>query len=346
MPITSNFYGRTQSGQDIYAYTLENENGMRVQIIEYGCIITHIFVPDKNGAQQDVVLGFDCLASYEQDTASLGAFVGRHANRIEKSTFLVDGKNYFLTPNNGPNHLHGTFAKTVFKGKIEGDSLVLTAKSPDGDDGFPGNMDITVTYTLAEENALALDYTATTDAPTIVNLTNHSYFNLNGQTSASALNTTLKICADTFTEGNEETCPTGRILPVAGTPFDFTAAKPIGQDIALPDEQLRMATGYDHNFVLRKQPGQLAKAAVAHSPETGIGMTTYTTQPGMQLYTGNYLGDVGLPGKHGRRFAKHEAFCLETQHFPCTPSHPEFPSVELRPGEEYHEITTYQFFVE
>lgn len=343
MSITNTYYGRTPSGQDVYQYTLENDHGMRVNIIEYGCVITHIFVPDKDGVLQDVALGFDTLEDYEQAGGSLGAFVGRYANRIEKSTFTVSGKRYDLAPNDGPNHLHGTFGKTVFKGRVEGDSLVLTAKSPDGEDGFPGNLTVTVTYTLAEENALAMDYTATTDAPTIINLTNHSYFNLNGQASTSALDNTLKLCADTFTEGNAETCPTGRILPVAGTPFDFTQPKPIGQDIALPDEQLRMAGGYDHNFILRKQPGQLCKAAVATSAATGITMNTYTTQPGLQLYTGNYLDTVEQVGKHGRRFAKHEGFCLETQHFPCTPSHPEFPSVELRPGEEYHEITTYQF---
>ncbi|MEG0768568.1 MAG: aldose epimerase family protein [Ruthenibacterium sp.] len=338
MGITSTFYGRTQGGRDVYQYTLTNTNNMRVCVIEYGCAITNLFVKDKTGKEQDVVLGYNTLAEYEQGTASLGSFVGRYANRIENACFTLDGKTYALKANDGVNHLHGTFGRMVYQGRVEGDSLVLSAQSPDGDDGFPGCMDITVTYTLTEENGLVLDYTASTTAPTLVNLTNHSYFNLNGRDSASMLDNLLRIDAASFTEGNEQTCPTGRILPVEGTPFDFRTAKPIGQDIRKKDAQLKMAHGYDHNFILTKEVGMLAKGAAAYSPNTGVGMTMYTTQPGVQLYTGNFL-----PGA-GRQFAKYQGFCLETQHYPCTPSHPEFPPVTLRPGDEYHETTIYQFF--
>ena len=346
MGITSTFYGRTQSGKDVYQYTLTNAGGMRVCIIEYGCVITNLFVKDKAGREQDVVLGYNTLEDYELGTASLGSFVGRYANRIENAAFSIDGKTYALEANNGPNHLHGTFGRMVFQGHVEGDSLVLTATSPDGDDGYPGNMDITVTYTLTEENGLVLDYTATTDAPTIINLTNHSYFNLSGQDSTSILDHTLQVAASKMTETNEFTCPTGRILAVADTPFDFLTAKPIGQDIRKKNDQLKFGNGYDHNYILDKEPGMLGKVAVAQSPDTGIGMVTYTTQPALQVYSGNYLASGTQKGKAGRLYAKNQGFCLETQHYPCTPSHPEFPSVELRPGEEYHETTIYKFFAE
>ena len=230
MSITSHYYGRTQNGEEIYQYILENAAGMRVAVIEYGCVITNIWVKDNTGELRDVALGYSKLEDYELGGV-FGAFIGRYANRIEKSHFTLDGKTYELEPNNGPNHLHGTFAKKVYKGSIVDGSLVLRAVSPDGEDGFPGNLELTVRYTLTDENALVLDYTATTDAPTIINLTNHSYFNLEGQSSGSMLEQTLCLNASTFTEGNAETCPTGRILPVAGTPMDFTRAKPIGRDI-------------------------------------------------------------------------------------------------------------------
>ena len=209
MSITSHYYGRTQNGEEIYQYILENAAGMRVAVIEYGCVITNIWVKDNTGELRDVALGYSKLEDYELGGV-FGAFIGRYANRIEKSRFTLDGKTYELEPNNGPNHLHGTFAKKVYKGSIVDGSLVLRAVSPDGEDGFPGNLELTVRYTLTDENALVLDYTATTDAPTIINLTNHSYFNLEGQSSGSMLEQTLCLNASTFTEGNAETCPTGR----------------------------------------------------------------------------------------------------------------------------------------
>lgn len=346
MSITSKYYGRTASGEEIYQYILENAGGMRVCVIEYGCAVTELWVHDKSGGLRDVVLGYNTIEDYENGGASLGAFIGRYANRIERAEFELDGKTYRLKPNDGPNHLHGTFQKTAFKGSIVDGSLLLKASSPDGDDGFPGNMDITVKYTLTEENTLVMEYTARTDAPTIVNLTNHSYFNLEGHGSGSMLDCTLRLNASTFTEGNAETCPTGRILPVAGTPMDFTAAKPIGRDIRADYEQLRLCQGYDHNFILDKAAGELGLAAEAHSDKTGITMTVYTTQPAMQLYTGNFLSNDTRPGKMGGIYAQYQGFCLETQHYPCTPSHPEFPSVTLRPGEIYRETTSFRFRVD
>lgn len=346
MSIQSKYYGRTQDGRDVYRYILENASGMRVTVLEYGCTIERIEVRDNSGELRDVVLGYNTLEDYEQGTCYLGAFVGRCANRIEGARFTLDGKTFYLEANDGKNHLHGSFSRQVYQGSIVDGSLVLKGTSPAGDDGFPGNVEITVTYTLTDDGALVMDYKAETDAPTLVNLTNHSYFNLEGQSSGSVLEQTLWLNASTFTEGNAETCPTGRILPVAGTPMDFTTEKPIGQDIHADYDQLKLCRGYDHNFVLDKAPGEPALAARAHSEKTGITMEVTTTQPGMQLYTGNFLADDVRPGKMGGVYGQYQGFCLETQHYPCAPSHPEFPSVELRSGETYHETTTYQFRTE
>ena len=351
MSITSKYYGRTCDGREVYGYTLENRAGMRAHIIEYGCIVTDLWVPGRDGAPVDVVLGMDSLEDYEAGTASVGALVGRYANRIRGAAFTLDGRVYRLEANNGPNHLHGTFGRTVFRGTVKTDEdgtehLVLTARSPDGDDGFPGNMDVTVTYTLTDAGALVMDYTAVTDAPTLINLTNHSYFNLGGD-AADAMAQTLMIDARHVLEGDAETCPTGRVLDVAGTPFDFRTPKPIGRDLDLSDDQLGLARGYDHCFVLDKAaPGLLALAGRARCEETGITMEVFTTQPGMQLYTANFLGGQPVKGRGGRPLRDYQAFCLETQHYPCTPSFPDWPGVELRPGEEYHETTAYSFRME
>ena len=250
MSITSEYYGRTKDGRDVYRYTLENARGMRVCVIEYGCAVTHIFVPDKTGGLRDVVLGYENLAGYEAGTASLGALVGRYANRIEGAAFELDGRRYELEANDGPNHLHGCFGRKVFQGRTEtlGDGaqrLVLKAESPAGEDGFPGNMEVGVAYTLTEDNALVMDYTAVTDEATLVNLTNHSYFNLEGYASGSVLEQRLTISAGRFLEANEQTCPTGRILGVEDTPFDFRAGKLIGAGLREEDDggQLAMAHG-------------------------------------------------------------------------------------------------------
>ncbi|MEG1322613.1 MAG: aldose epimerase family protein [Ruthenibacterium sp.] len=346
MAITSAYYGRTADGREVYQHTLCNDAGLRVCIIEYGCIITHIFVTDLQGEERDVVLGYNSLEDYEHGTASLGAFVGRVANRIEDAKFAVGGKTYTLTPNDGKNHLHGVLQNKVFESKIEDDKLVLFYRSPNGEEDFPGNLDVTVTYSLTESGALVLDYVANTDAATIVNFTNHSYFNLEGAASGSIAAQTLQIAASTFTESNSENCPTGRILPVAGTPLDFTTPQLIGLGLASDNAQIQMAGGYDHNFVLDKEPGRLARVAVAHADKTGITMETYTTQPGLQLYTANFLQNDTRAGKTGGIYGQHQAFCLETQHFPCAPSHPEFPSIVLLPEDEYHETTIYKFIVD
>ena len=345
MSITSHYYGRTQNGEEIYQYILENAAGMRVAVIEYGCVITNIWVKDNTGELRDVALGYSKLEDYELGGV-FGAFIGRYANRIEKSRFTLDGKTYELEPNNGPNHLHGTFAKKVYKGSIVDGSLVLRAVSPDGEDGFPGNLELTVRYTLTDENALVLDYTATTDAPTIINLTNHSYFNLEGQSSGSMLEQTLCLNASTFTDVNAETCPTGRILPVAGTPMDFTSGKPLGRDIDTGFSQTTMVGGgFDHCFVIDRDRGSSQSlCAWATSEKSGISMKMYTTQPGIQLYTGNFLQDCPTPGKGGVPLQKYSGFALETQHFPCSPSHPEFPTTILRAGKVFRANTTLRFF--
>lgn len=341
-------FGVTKSGEKVNEYIISNPGGLEVHVLNYGCVIKNILVPTKKGPV-DVVIGHDTLADYENDFNSqsstcCGAFVGRYANRIENAVFSVGGRAYHLEANNGKNHLHGTFPRKIYEVKSFGDTLLLEAESPDGEDGFPGNLKISVRYILTEDNALRMDYRVSSDADTVLNLTNHTYFNLDGE--GDVLNQKLKLYASRYLEGNNETCPTGRILPVAGTPMDFTRAKPIGRDIQAEYSQLQMCGGYDHNFILDKEPGMLALAAVARSEKTGITMETYTTQPGVQLYTSNSLQNDTRPGKTGGIYGRYQGFCLETQHYPCTPSHPEFPSVELRPGEEYHETTIYKFLTE
>ena len=341
-------FGVTKSGEKVNEYIISNPGGLEVHVLNYGCVIKNILVPTKKGPV-DVVIGHDTLADYENDFNSqgstcCGAFVGRYANRIENAVFSVGGRAYHLEANNGKNHLHGTFPRKIYEVKYFGDTLLLEAESPDGEDGFPGNLKISVRYILTEDNALRMDYRVSSDADTVLNLTNHTYFNLDGE--GDVLNQKLKLYASRYLEGNNETCPTGRILPVAGTPMDFTRAKPIGRDIQAEYSQLQMCGGYDHNFILDKEPGMLALAAVARSEKTGITMETYTTQPGVQLYTSNSLQNDTRPGKTGGIYGRYQGFCLETQHYPCTPSHPEFPSVELRPGEEYHETTIYKFLTE
>lgn len=347
MSIKSEYYGRTKDGQDVYRYTLENENGMRVCVIEYGCAVTHIFVPDKTGGLRDVVLGYESLAGYEAGTASLGALVGRCANRIEGAAFELGGRRYALEANDGPNHLHGCFGRKVFKGHLEtpqdgAQRLVLKAHSPAGEDGFPGNMEVTVAYTLTADNALVMDYTATTDEATLVNLTNHSYFNLDGAGSTSVLDHKLTVYAHQYTPADAVSCPDGRILPVEGTPMDFTTGHAIGRDIGADFQQLIWGNGYDHNYVIdREEPG-LVRAARLESEKTGIWMECSTTQPGIQIYTGNYLQDADL-AKPGFVHAPRAAVCLETQHFPCALSRPNFPSILLRPGRLLRENTVYAF---
>ncbi len=346
--IRSKPFGVTKEGANVTEYILSNPGGLTVHVLDYGCIIKNIIVPAKNGPV-DVVLGHDTMADYESDFTSsgstcCGAFVGRYANRIENAVFSVGGKTYQLEKNNGENHLHGTFPRKLYRVKSFGDTLLMEAESPDGEDGFPGNLKIAVRYTLTEDNAFRMDYRVSSDADTIVNLTNHSYFNLDG--GGDVLNQKLRLYASNYLEGNNATCPTGKILPVANSPMDFTAGKLIGRDIDTGFSQTTMVGGgYDHCFVIDRARGSSQSiCAWATSDKTGISMKLYTTQPGIQLYTGNFLQDCPAPGKGGKPMQKYGGFALETQHYPCSPSHPEFPSTVLRAGKVFRATTTLRFF--
>lgn len=341
--VSKTYYGTTASGQKVNSFLLENRRGTRVSVIEYGCRITHLLVPDRSGRLTDVVLGCRDLEAYEQDDLFLGAFVGRVANRIEGAHFTLEGKEYQLEVNNGPNHNHGVWHQRVFEGRALGpDTVEFIYHSPDGEDGFPGNVSVSVRYTLTEDNRLILDYTAAADAVTPINLTNHSYFNLDGAGGTSVLDHKLTVYAHQYTPADAVSCPDGRILPVEGTPMDFTIGHAIGRDIGADFQQLIWGNGYDHNYVIdREEPG-LVRAARLESEKTGIWMECSTTQPGIQIYTGNYLQDADL-AKPGFVHAPRAAVCLETQHFPCALSRPNFPSILLRPGRLLRENTVYAF---
>ncbi|MCD8052406.1 MAG: galactose mutarotase [Clostridiales bacterium] len=346
MTITASPFGVTASGAAVTLYTMTNDNGMAVKVLDRGCIVQSILVPDKNGNTVDVALGYDTVAAYEAGTCFYGAFVGRYANRIGGSRFVLNGETVQLTPNEGPNHLHGVYCGSFFYAQPQGNSLVLRRTSPAGEEGYPGKLELTVTYTLTDDNALIMDYQATADGDTVVNLTNHTYFNLSGHDSGSAQEQVLQIRASKVTAVGEGSIPTGENFDVTGTPFDFRTPKPIGRDLDLSDPQLALTEGYDHNFVLdttdMSQP-----FAVAYSPATGIAMDCYTTQPGVQFYNANFVQDdpsMGQ-GKGGAAYVQRSAFCLETQHFPDSPNQPAFPSTVVKAGETYHQTTKYQFSV-
>ena len=334
-------FGVTKNGEQVTAYTLKN-GAMSAVILDYGCTIQALCAPDKNGTPVDVVLGYVTVAEYEQHDGYLGAAIGRVGNRIAKGKFTLNGKDYTLAVNNGPNHLHGGlvgFDSVIWNAKVTGDALVLSRLSPDGEEGYPGNLDVTITYRLTED-ALSITYDAKTDADTLLNLTNHSYFNLAGE--GDVLDHILQVNADAFCEGDADCLPTGKLIPVNGTPFDFTAAKKIGQDIGADDIQLKNAGGYDHNVCL-SDPADVKTAAILYSEKTGIEMTTTTTLPGMQLYSANFLTE--RTGKGGRTIGFRHALCLETQRYPDAIHNPHFPSVVLTPDKAYHEVTTYSFKV-
>jgi len=344
MSIKKQFFGKTPDGQKVELYTLTNTNGLKMKVTTYGGIITELWVPDRSGKPTDVVLGYDNLDDYIKANPYFGAIIGRYGNRIAKGKFAIDDVGYTLATNNGPNHLHGGikgFDKVVWKAKPikteDGPALELSYLSKDGEEGYPGNLACTVTYTLTNKNEWKIYYEAITDKPTIINLTNHSYFNLGGYDSGDILNHTLIINADKFTAVDEGLIPTGEILPVAGTPLDFTKIKTIGSRIG------RVKGGYDHNYVLNKPARQndLSWAAILASPKTGIQMQIFTTEPGLQFYSGNFL-DGSNKGK-GTVYNKHAGLCLETQHWPDSPNKPNFPSAVLRPGEKYTHLTLYGF---
>ena len=340
------YFGETE-GQKVYQYTLKNSRGMLVKVINYGGSITDIITPDKNGKMGSVVLGFDSLKSYTgRMNALMGATVGRVANRISNKKFTLDGKEYTLTSN-----IHGGlqgFDKKIWKiEEVRGSkqvALKITYFSKDGEEGFPGNLNVTITYTLTNNNELKINYTATTDKATPVVLTNHTYFNLSAGKDDKALNTELNIFADRFLEATPGPFPTGNMPEVKGTPFDFTKPEKIGKHIADKYEQLTMVNGYDLTFVLRNQTGRLALAATAYEPLSGRVMQVYTTEPGLVFYTGNHLSK-NVIGRGGKPSTKNGAFCLETQHFPDSPNQPKFPNTILRPGETFTSLTVYKFSV-
>ncbi len=344
-------FGRTPDGTSIYLYTLKNSSGMEAQITNYGGIIVRLLVPDRSGRIDDVVLGYDSLADYIKDNPYFGCIAGRYANRIAAGKFSLNGKEYTLARNNGPNHLHGGnkgFDKMVWEPAEDkeknGQSLTLSYLSKDGEEGYPGNLSVKVKYTVTDQNELKIQYSATTDSPTVVNLTQHSYFNLAGAGKGDILSEELMINADRFTPVDSTLIPTGELREVRGTPMDFTRPTAIGARIDSNDEQLHFGRGYDHNFVLRREGRGLVLAARVYDPGTGRLMEVSTTEPGVQFYSGNFLDGHNI-GKGGRSYKHRYGFCLETQHFPDSPNHPSFPSVMLKPGEVHTSTTVYKFSV-
>ncbi|MGH9902094.1 MAG: aldose epimerase family protein [Pyrinomonadaceae bacterium] len=337
-------------GKNVELYTLINRHGAEAKITNYGGIVVSLRVPDRDGKLDDVVLGFDGPEGYEKAPSTYyGALVGRYGNRIARGRFKLGGVEYKLATNNGENHLHGGdrgFDKVVWAARPlrrvrDGAALELTYLSRDGEEGYPGNLRARVVYTLTNGNELRIDYSATTDKATVVNLTHHSYFNLAGQGGGDILGHRLMINASRFTPINASLIPTGELRGVKGTPFDFTRPTAIGARIDGDDEQLKFGAGYDHNWVLKGRAGTLRKAAEVYEPMTGRGMEVWTTEPGMQFYSGNFLD--GAVGKGGRVYERRHGFCLETQHFPDSPNKPNFPSTVLRPGGAYRTTTFYRF---
>jgi len=341
-------YGKTPEGADVELHTLTNANGMQAGIMTYGGTVVSLTAPDRNGKYADVVLGLDDVTAYTKATAFFGALIGRYGNRIGHAEFKLEGNSYKLPANDNGNTLHGGpagFDKRIWTAvpgnSADGQTLELTYVSKDGEEGFPGTLTSKVVYTLTPKNELKIDYTATTDKPTVVNLTNHSYFNLAGQGAGDILGHEVTINADRFTPVDDKLIPTGELKAVAGTPFDFTKSTAIGARIDANDEQIKFGKGYDHNWVLNKTGDGLTKAAEVNEPKTGRIMEVWTTEPALQFYTGNFL-DGTLKGK-GKTYPHRGAFCMETQHYPDSPNKPAFPSTELKPGATYHTTTIYRF---
>ena len=341
-------FGRTPDGRAVSVYTLTNRRGAEARIADYGGAVVSLKVPDRRGRLADVVLGFDDMAGYLAQDSYIGALIGRYGNRIGGARFRLNGVEYRLAANNGPNNLHGGvkgFDKVVWEARPlrtrAGAALELTYLSRDGEEGFPGNLRARVVYTLTDRNELRVDYHATTDKDTVVNLTQHAYFNLKGAGSGDILDHRLRLNAARFTPSDENAIPTGELRAVRGTPFDFTRPTAIGARIEADDEQIRFGKGYDHNFVVTGRRGVLRKAAEVYEPTTGRVMEVWTTEPGVQLYTGNYLN--GARGKGGHTYPRRSGFCLETQHYPDSPNKPQFPSTVLRRGGRYRTTTVYRF---
>ena len=340
-------FGKMPDGAAIHIYTLTNKNGIEARITNYGGRIVTLKTPDRSGTPADIVLGFDSLSGYIENAGPFfGTLVGRYANRIAHAKFSLDGHEYKLEKNDGENTLHGGthgLDKYVWTPRVLPDGgLELTVSSKDGDEGFPGNLKVTVVYHLTDTNDLKIDYSATTDKDTVINLTNHSYFNLKSAGDGDILGHLIHINADRFTPVDSGLIPTGELRPVAGTPFDFRKSTAIGAHIGDSDEQIKLGRGYDHNWVLNKKGSELSLAARVEEPSTGRVLEVLTTQPGVQFYTGNFL-DGTIKGKGGKVYQRRYGFCLETQHFPDSPNQPKFPTVVLKPGATFHSTTIFRF---
>lgn len=342
--VTKQPFGKTTDGTPVEVYTLKDSNA-EIRIMTYGGIIQSVKIPDKKGGVADVVLGFDSLEGYEKNPSPyFGALIGRYANRIGNGEFKLDGHTYTLPKNDHGNTLHGGtvgFDKVVWKAKEIPGGIELMHVSPDGDQGFPGTLTAIVKYTL-DGGTLHIDYSASTDKDTVVNLTNHSYWNLSGQGNGTILHDELKVNATDFTPVNAKLIPTGVLEPVVGTPFDFRKLTAIGSRINDNNQQLKYAGGYDFNWVLNKARDAFGEAAEVYDPTSGRVLSVWTTQPGIQVYTGNFL-DGTIHGKEGKAYVHRGAIALETQHYPDSPNHPKFPSTELKPGQHYHQVTEFRF---
>ena len=349
--ITKSAFGNMADGQEVNQYTLKNEQGMEVSVINYGGRITHLKAPDKNGKYEDVVIGFDSLSQYLENNPYFGALIGRYGNRIANGKFSLDGKEYQLPTNNGPNSLHGGdqgFDKVFWQiekmhENDDNAALKLTYTSADMEMGYPGTLQVTVIYTLISDNSLMVKYEATTDKKTVINLTQHSYFNLSGNFNESITDHEVMLAADTYLPVDETLIPTGELRPVENTPFDFREAKAIGKEIGIENEQLKIAGGYDHCWVLNDQDSGMRKVASAYHQESGRLLEVFTDQPAIQFYTGNFL-DGTLPQRGGNGMYGHRTgFCFETQHYPDSPNQEDFPTTVLNPGQTYSIATRFKF---
>lgn len=346
MAIQKEFFGRTNNGEEIYRYWLENSGGMKAGVINYGAILVNLIVPDKNGKMDDVVLGYDTLEPYFENGSFFGAVIGPNANRIGKAAFVLDGKEYHLDANDGENNLHSHkelgYHKRVFRAEEENSSLLLSIEDTDGSMGFPGNKKVCVTYTVTEENELKIQYEVSSDKNTIINMTNHTYFNLAGQGRGRIHDHILELRASAYTPAAPGSIPTGEIADVAGTPFDFLKGKRIGEEIEADYEQLKMAGGYDHNWIIDREDDELKAFAMVTEPLSGRKMEAYTDLPGVQFYAGNFITEQ--EGKAGAIYGPRSGFCLETQYFPDTANKPAFPSAVFGPNRKYKSTTIYKFY--
>lgn len=345
MGVVKEKFGVTKDGGEIYAFTLSNSNGMSAKIINYGAILVSLLVPDQKGELADVVLGYDALEDYFSNGSFFGATIGPNANRIGGACFEIDGKTYQIDDNDGGNNLHSHkeegYHKRIWEASAGTDSVTLTLEGKDGEMGFPGNKKISMTYGLSEDNALTLSYHVSSDQNTIVNMTNHTYFNLSGHQAGKIEDHLLRLNASHYTPTVPGSIPTGEIVPVTGTPFDFTTGKPIGQDINADCRQLKIGQGYDHNFVIDGADGTLREIAEVEDPKSGRKMKAFSSLPGVQFYAGNCIEEE--TGKGGAAYGPRVGFCLETQYYPDNIHHPAFPSAVFGPGKDYESVTVYQF---